>query len=65
MSINLLDPQAATVGAIARSLMPAVVFGTTIGALPDPSDVVDLAHDRFRLEVTTRQAQQAIEAVTR
>ena len=64
MSINVLDPQAATVGAIARSLMPAAVLGMT-PSLPDPRDVITLAHDRFHLELTTRQAEQAIKEAVR
>ena len=43
--------------------MPATVFGTT-PTLPAPSAVIDLAHDRFHLELTLRQAEQAIKAVT-
>ena len=64
MSINVLDPQAATVGAIARSLMPGTVFGTP-AALPTPAAVVGLAHDRFHLDITQRQAEQAIKEAVR
>lgn len=62
--VNVLDPRAATVAAIARSLMPGTVFGTS-GTLPTPRDVIDLAHDRLHLDVTVGQAEQAIAAVAR
>jgi len=59
VSINVLDSRAATVGAIARSLMPGTVFGVA-PTLPSPSDVSSLAHDRFHLDITQLQAEQAI-----
>jgi hypothetical protein len=60
----VLNPRAATAAAIAHSLMP---YETLCGPQlpgPTPEAVRDLAHDRFRLDLSDSEIRDAIKAAT-
>ena len=56
---TILDPRANTAAQIARSLMPTPQDGTQ----PNVRMVIDLARNRFDLELTKAEAQAAIAEV--
>lgn len=65
MNAPVLDARAATVAAIAHSVMP---YQTPFGVQqhgPDLAAVRDLAHNRFGLDLTDNEIRAAIEAATR